>query len=185
MVNELPTAVKKVSHEVHAQTSEQVIELVRQDIPTKEIVRALKKELRRLRPHPRKKRSNEESENAALIEQIEAMIRRMPALEYIYQNALSNPTQLQMAGSLMVSPGRFNRVFHAVYGITPKLMVDAIRMDRAKKFLLDGTSIQDTARKCGFKHSSHFTLSFKRNVGLPPTVWVEKQKETNSPSDCT
>jgi len=60
------------------------------------------------------------------------------------------------------------RAFTKETGITPYSYLEAIRINRAKMLLRDGTSPTDAALTVGFSDQSHMTNAFKRFIGLTP-----------------
>lgn len=60
------------------------------------------------------------------------------------------------------------RSFTKQLGVSPYRYLQAVRLDRAKKFLEQGVAPIDAASMAGFSDQSHFTKFFKEFIGLTP-----------------
>ena len=60
------------------------------------------------------------------------------------------------------------RSFTKQTGVSPYRYLQAIRLDRAKKFLEEGIPPVEVADMAGFSDQSHFTNFFKEFIGLTP-----------------
>jgi AraC family transcriptional regulator len=68
-----------------------------------------------------------------------------------------------------LSPRQFLRAFHASVDDTPLRYVQAVRIEEAKRLLVESLrSMTDIALNCGFSHPQHFTTSFRKHVGMTP-----------------
>jgi AraC family transcriptional regulator len=73
----------------------------------------------------------------------------------------------QVAG---VSPRHFIRAFQESAGQTPLRFVHRLRVERAKRFLLDShRTATEVALDCGFSHAQHFSTAFKKATGVTPS----------------
>jgi AraC family transcriptional regulator len=91
-------------------------------------------------------------------------------IEYITENLEGSPTLEQMAAVVHLSPYHFARQFKATTGLPPHQYVIARRVERAQHLLRanDQLSLVDVALRVGFADQSHFSLHFKRIVGVTP-----------------
>ncbi len=67
-------------------------------------------------------------------------------------------------------------VFRDAVGMPPHAYHVQMRVKEARRLLLDGYSIVDSALETGFCDQSHFTKKFKRVVGLTPREYVQAHK---------
>jgi AraC-like DNA-binding protein len=86
--------------------------------------------------------------------------------------ARSRPEELtvaDLADHVGYSPFHFSRLFTHRLGIGPGRYLTALRIDRAKRLLLQDTdSIIDVATAVGFDSLSSFSRRFSATVGVPP-----------------
>src|SRR5450756_2196869 len=66
----------------------------------------------------------------------------------------------------------FARAFKQSTGMPPHQYLIMLRIEAAKRRLI-GTkaSLADIALACGFADQSHFTSTFRKNVGVSPGIW--------------
>jgi AraC-like DNA-binding protein len=68
-----------------------------------------------------------------------------------------------------LSAFHFNRVFHQITGLPPAKFISAMRLDEAKRLLLNtDLSITDISFEVGYNSLSTFTRRFTQRVGLGP-----------------
>jgi len=109
--------------------------------------------------------------NAACREDTLASHRR--AVERVITSArqrLCEPISLQdMSRVAYISTFHFNRVFHQITGLPPAKFISALRLDEAKRLLLNtDRSITDISFEVGYNSLSTFTRRFTQRVGLGP-----------------
>ena len=76
----------------------------------------------------------------------------------------------EMARQVNLSPSRFSAIYHELYGISPMEDLLAIRVEKAKSMLVStGFSVEEIARRCGFKSSQYFSRYFKKRADMSPT----------------
>ncbi len=113
----------------------------------------------------------EEGSNPACRENTLASHRR--AVERVITSArerLCEPISLRdMSRVAYISTFHFNRVFHQVTGLPPAKFISAMRLDEAKRLLLNThMSITDICFEVGYNSLSTFTRLFTQRVGLGP-----------------
>ncbi|HKO51171.1 MAG TPA: helix-turn-helix domain-containing protein [Polyangiaceae bacterium] len=64
------------------------------------------------------------------------------------------------------------RAFKQRYGLPPHAYQLCLRMNHAKRLLLDGVPAADVALRCGFADQSHFNRHFKRFTAVTPTQYA-------------
>ena len=109
--------------------------------------------------------------NSACREETLASHRR--AVERVITSArerLSEPISLRdMSRVAYLSPFHFNRVFHEITGLPPAKFIAAMRLDEAKRLLLNThLSITDICYDVGYNSLGTFTMRFTQRVGLGP-----------------
>jgi AraC family transcriptional regulator len=112
-----------------------------------------------------------ESPNPACREDTLASYRR--AVERVITDArerLCEPISLHdMSRVAYLSAFHFNRVFHQITGLPPNKFISAMRLDEAKRLLLNThMSITDICFEVGYNSLSTFTRRFTQRVGLGP-----------------
>ena len=83
---------------------------------------------------------------------------------------LCEPISLHdMSRVAYISAFHFNRVFHQITGLPPNKFISAMRLDEAKRLLLNtNLSITDICFEVGYNSLSTFTRRFTQRVGLGP-----------------
>ena len=83
---------------------------------------------------------------------------------------LCEPISLRdMSRVAYLSEFHFNRVFHQITGLPPNKFISAMRLDEAKRLLLNtNLSITDICFEVGYNSLSTFTRRFTQRVGLGP-----------------
>ena len=75
----------------------------------------------------------------------------------------------QLCQILGTSEQRFTRLFHRATHSTPANFYNQMLMERSCELLRDaGVAVKTIGYELGFKTSSHFTVCFKRQMGLTP-----------------
>jgi AraC family transcriptional regulator len=118
-----------------------------------------------------KNESFDDSANSACREETVAAHRR--AVERVITTArerLCEPISLRdMSRVAYLSTFHFNRVFHQITGLPPAKFISAMRLDEAKRLLLNtNRSITDICFEVGYNSLSTFTRRFNQRVGLGP-----------------
>src|SRR5262244_1601769 len=109
--------------------------------------------------------------NSACREDTVAAHRR--AVERVITTArerLCEPISLRdMSRVAYLSTFHFNRVFHQITGLPPNKFISAMRLDEAKRLLLNtNLSITDICFEVGYNSLSTFTRRFTQRVVLGP-----------------
>jgi len=83
---------------------------------------------------------------------------------------LCEPISLRdMSRVAYISPFHFNRVFHEITGLPPTKFISAMRLEEAKRLLLNThLSITDICFEVGYNSLGTFTRRFTQLVGLGP-----------------
>src|SRR4029078_1004716 len=97
---------------------------------------------------------------------------------------LCEPISLHdMSRVAYLSAFHFNRVFHQITGLPPAKFISAMRLDEAKRLLLNtNLSITDICFEVGYNSLSTFTRYFTQRVGLGPREFRDLAERTTSAS---
>ena len=97
-----------------------------------------------------------------------------PALEYIHDKYTSETLNVSHLSSLCgITPEYFRKVFRYCHGTSPVKYITDLKLSRAKELMLSGMySVSESAYLSGFSDISYFSREFKKNVGVPPSVFV-------------
>jgi AraC-like DNA-binding protein len=82
----------------------------------------------------------------------------------------AEPISLQdMADIAVLSPYHFSRVFHSITQISPRRFLAALRLEAAKRLLLETeSSVTDVCFDVGYNSLGTFTTQFTQSIGLSP-----------------
>jgi AraC-like DNA-binding protein len=103
----------------------------------------------------------------------DTLVAHRRAVERVITSArerLCEPISLyDMSRVAYLSTFHFNRVFHQITGLPPAKFIAAMRLDEAKRLLLNtNRSITDISFEVGYNSLSTFTRRFTQRVGLGP-----------------
>ena len=78
-------------------------------------------------------------------------------------------TTISVARAVGLSTGHLRRQFKAIFGCTPMVFLERVRMERAAR-LIKGCvlPIKEVARQVGYPNANNFSTAFKRFYGSPP-----------------
>ena len=79
----------------------------------------------------------------------------------------------KMAELCRVSLRTVERHFRKNYNLTVKEWARSVRMQEAKRRILEGSSIKAVSYELGFKQASHFSRIFKEFYGTPPSFLLQ------------
>ena len=102
-------------------------------------------------------------------------VQLLPALYYVQQNfrfKVKNETVSELCG---MSPFRFSRSFHEIYGITFQDYVVRYRILESCRLLKSpSANVTDVAYAIGFNDASYFSRTFRRYVGMTPSSYCSE-----------
>jgi transcriptional regulator GlxA family with amidase domain len=117
------------------------------------------------------KRAGGQSQYSALIAS-QAAARSDVFIEldrWIADNLRSDLSVEALASRVNMSPRNFARVYAAQRGQTPARVVEAIRVDTARRLLEESKDRIDVlALRCGFHSAEHMRATFVRRLGISP-----------------
>jgi len=78
----------------------------------------------------------------------------------------------EMAADTGFQADYLNRRFKQITGLTLLQQRDSIRLEKAKRLIRQGASIQEVAAAVGLDDPNYFSRWFKRHTGMPPSQYV-------------
>ena len=94
----------------------------------------------------------------------------MHTIETMYALTDGSYRVAEMAQQAGLSDRRFRQVFETITGQTPKHFYDGIRLEFARQLLLASPDkIETIAERLGFSSPFHFSRSFRKCFGAPPS----------------
>jgi AraC family transcriptional regulator len=91
---------------------------------------------------------------------------------YIEDKLDSTIRAMDLAGLVRLSTSYFFRAFRKTFGDTPVAYITKRRMLRAQELMSKSpVSLSQVALECGMCDQAHFSRTFRRIVGISPTVW--------------
>jgi AraC-like DNA-binding protein len=94
---------------------------------------------------------------------------------YIEENYSQNITLEQLAILSDLNRSYLVRVFRDEVGLPPYVYLTQVRVERAKRLLIEGHPLSQVAVAVGFADQSHLTRFFKRIVGVTPGRYAKSQ----------
>ncbi|MCZ7840212.1 AraC family transcriptional regulator [Leclercia adecarboxylata] len=95
----------------------------------------------------------------ARLEQIRHLLAQAPEQEY---------TLAQLAAQAAMSPSSLRSKFRQAYGCTVFGYLRDCRLALARRYLLEGHSVQQAAWMSGYQHATNFATAFRRRYGICP-----------------
>lgn len=89
-------------------------------------------------------------------------------ISYINENFAQELTLERLAKNAFVSVNQLCKLFKSRFGTTVAKYIMSKRISEAKKLLLQGKSVSETAIACGFSDYANFIRVFKKFVGVSP-----------------
>ncbi len=101
------------------------------------------------------------------------------AVEYIYEHFTDYELNIdRLARRCGMSDTYFRRLFVQQFGVTPLKFINRLRVTYATELLQSNYyTVAEISEKCGFNNINYFSLFFKKETGLPPSLWRAAQKK--------
>ncbi len=101
------------------------------------------------------------------------------SLEYINDNYLNNNFSLQTAAKMsFMSDTYFRKLFKEDFGISPKQYIINRRIKYAASLIIAGYySLKEISQMCGYNDYKHFSVEFKKVIGVSPSDYTYKLEE--------
>lgn len=89
-----------------------------------------------------------------------------------HKQDLYTPMLAKMSG---IGETYYRNIFQAVFGVPPTKYIQQLRVEKAKKMLVDSSgTVEQIAQAVGFANASYFCKVFKTITGLTPSEFAEK-----------
>ena len=99
------------------------------------------------------------------------------AISYLENHYNEKITAEQLAKQLFVGRTTFMTEFKKHVGITLGEYLTVCRLKNAIRFLVDGQTLENTAKQCGFSDSSGLIKAFKKRFHTTPYQYAKNKKE--------
>lgn len=82
----------------------------------------------------------------------------------------------RLAAEAHMTPDYFRHCFRATYGVSPQQFFLQEKLEQAKRLLLCGASVAETAAAVGVRDANYFSRFFRSRMGVSPTVYVQQRR---------
>lgn len=94
------------------------------------------------------------------------------AIAWYGEHVRANPSIVDVARHVHVSPSTLRRLFHRVRGERPARVFSRIQLEKGMRLMTETSQKLDgIAEECGFTSTSDFCRAFKAFTKVTPTVW--------------
>jgi len=104
------------------------------------------------------------------------IIKMIQARYFIDTFPAGNTSLDDIARSACLSKFHFVRLFSRCYGRTPHQYLLDVKIEKAKKMLLNGEGVAGTCHLLGFASTTSFAGLFKKYTGCTPSVYRQKKQ---------
>ncbi len=97
--------------------------------------------------------------------------------DYIFQHYRKPISVTDLARQCNFSNSYFTTQFKSLFGVTPKELLIELRMEEAKRNLLEKSrpNIIKIAKAVGYTDAYHFSKLFHKHIGMSPTSYHRRQ----------
>ena len=101
--------------------------------------------------------------------------------DYVENNLDQDISTSQIAATCQYSTEHFCRLFKKCFGTTFKDYLNIYRIQRAKNHIDRGkfTTLAEVSSRYGFNNQNHFSHMFKKYIGLLPSEYIHRNKNTS------
>lgn len=93
-------------------------------------------------------------------------------LAMIYERPGEVPAVAELAGEVGLTTDHYTRVFRRLIGRSPRALIQAARLDRAKQLMRESAlSLSEIAEQTGYSDVFQFSRIFKTRIGVSPSQW--------------
>lgn len=100
--------------------------------------------------------------------------------DYLELHLCDEVTLSMIADAMYMHEVTVIRVFKEHYGITPMKYLTSMRIEAAKRMLLEGISVKSVSEMLRFTDPSYFALCFKKETNLSPIRYISSFSEKNA-----
>lgn len=94
------------------------------------------------------------------------------AIAWYADHVRTNPSTVEVARTVHVSPSTLRRLFHRVRGERPARVFSRIQLEKGMRLMTEtNLKLEGIAEECGFTSTSDFCRAFKAFTQVTPTVW--------------
>lgn len=94
------------------------------------------------------------------------------AIAWYADHVRTNPSIVEVARTVHVSPSTLRRLFHRVRGERPARVFSRIQLEKGMRLMTETKfKLEGIAEECGFTSTSDFCRAFKAFTQVTPTVW--------------
>lgn len=97
--------------------------------------------------------------------------------DYLKLHLCDEVTLSMIADAMYMHEATVIRVFKERYGVTPMKYLTAMRIDSAKRMLLEGIPVKSVSEMLKFTDPSYFALCFKKETGASPMQYINSISE--------
>ena len=103
------------------------------------------------------------------------------SIQYIEENCYKKDFSLLIAAKKSyMSETYFRKLFKMEYGISPKEYVIRRRLKYATSLIMSGYyTLQNISEMCGYNDYKHFSVEFKKIIGVSPSKYTYNYKKRN------
>jgi AraC-like DNA-binding protein len=99
------------------------------------------------------------------------------AIAFMRQEMDQPLTVRDLAEAVSMSESGFAHSFKATIGVSPLQFLKQMRLEHARKSLLSGSNVSETANSVGYTSLSHFISEFKRHFGESPKAYTQRLRD--------
>jgi len=110
---------------------------------------------------------------------VDRRLRR--AMEFMHDNFSRDLDLEEIAGAAYLSEFHFARMFKQITGVTPHYYLANLRLERARKLLLEtALPISEIAAMVGYQSQSHFARVFRSVTGVTPRAFRNARADSRA-----
>ena len=96
-------------------------------------------------------------------------------MDYVSAKYIEVISVEDIAAHLNLDRRYVSRIFKQKTGKSIQEHIISVRIEKAKKLLAKGKSVQDTSRLCGYEDICNFSKMFKKQTGISPGKWGKRR----------